>query len=772
MIRQNLKTFIKHLFKNKLYTVVTVVGFSVSLMFVVLLSIYLKNEYSVNDFHVNKDRIYRLRNERTDGFPPPMGQVLQDKYPEIESYTRIFENNNIIDNKSGNSMMFHFLMADSTFFSIFSYPLLQGNPSDALKTKNSIVLTSEFAHKLFGDGPALGKEVMLATRVSCTVTGIVDNIEKNSSFKKIDAIVNFRCLADLWGSSDFMNSYGNSSFGLYLLAKPNTDLPSKAPQMLEQFKKDFWLYQNNRSKEVIVEPLLEVYFSKIGGQGLRQNSITLLMVLMAIVISILGLAIINYMNLTIAQSGLRVKETAIKKLVGSSRRMLIHQYITESVLLCSLSFVLAIILSLAGQTIFNQLFSSQINLADEFNLKVISFSLSAVLGLGILSGIVPALIITRLNAVEVIKGSFRRKSKGVYSKVLIGFQYTVVIVLIMSTLLISKQTNFIQKYDLGFNSKNILKMDFMIDRKQKEGLKDQLMTIPGVKNVSYVMGCPDDGGNNMSFTYHEKPVSFQQFVVDSSFFTMMGIHVQSTGVAYSQNGMWLNRTAVKTLELDPLPKSFKTYGQEIPVLGVIDDFNFQPLYRPVGDLMVGQLSDNAWPWSILVQIDGSNLVNTVDEVKTTYSKFSGGVPFNYAFMDDTIGSWYEKEVRTNKIVGYFTFLTILIAVMGIFAMSVFYLQQKVKEIGIRKVNGAKVSEVISMLNFDFIVWVVIAFIVALPIAWFIMNKWLQNFAYKTEISWWIFALSGTIALGIALLTVSWQSWRAATRNPVEALRYE
>lgn len=772
MFIRNLKSFSKHLLKNKLYTTVTLVGFSISLTFVILLSIYIKNEYSVNSNQINKDRIYRMRNENFEAFPPPMGQILQDNYPEIESFTRVYDNANIIDNRNGKMMMFNFLMVDSTFFNIFSFNLLEGTPGEALKTKNSIVLSKAFAFKLFGNEPAVGKEVMLGQRVLCTITGIVDNTDKNTSFKEYDGVVNFRCLPDLWGSDEFMNNFDNCSFGLYLLAKPNTNLPLKAPLLIERFKKDFWIYKDERAKEVIFEPLADVYFSKIPGSGLKQNSNTLLTVLMAIVLSILGLAIINYMNLTIAQSGLRVKEIALKKLVGASRKMLIYQHVGESVFLCVIAFAMAILLSFAGQTVFNQLFGARLNLLGELNLKIGAVSLFGILILGIVSGIVPAIIITSLDAIQVIKGSFRRKSRGVYSKMLIGFQYTVVIVLLMSTFLISKQTRFMQNHNLGYNSKNILKLDFMIDRQQMDGLKSRFMSIPGVTNVSFVTGSPVDRGNNQSFMHNGKPVSFQEFIVDSAFFNMVGMHPVSTGVAYSKNGMWLNKTAVKTLELDSLPRSFARYGQEVPVLGIVDDFNYSSLHNRVGPVMIGQLDENRWPWSILVQIEGTELFATVDKIKGAYSEFSGGLPFSYSFLDDTIKSWYEKEVRTNKIVSYFTLLTIIIAIMGIFAMSIFYLQQKIKEVGIRKVNGAKISEIVAMLNIDFIQWVIIAFIIATPIAWYVMNKWLQSFAFKTEISWWIFALSGIISLGIALLTVSWQSWRAATRNPVEALRYE
>jgi putative ABC transport system permease protein len=773
MIARNLKSFFKHLQKNKLYTTVTLVGFSISLAFVILLGAYLKNEYSVNSQQENKDRIFRLRSENDGAFPPPVGQSLQDAFPEIQSYTRLFVNDNTIDNKDGKKLLFKYLMADSSFFTMFSFNLLEGKPSEVLKTRNSIVLTKEYAQKLFGNESPMGKEVLLGGHINCIITGVVDNIDKNTHFRKCDGIVNFCCLADIWGWQELLTSYDNSSFGLYVLTRPNTNFSAKVPEILEKLKKDFWVYREGRSKELVAEPLPEVYFSQVPDEmGTRQNSKTLMMVLVAIVFSILVLAIINYMNLTVAQSGLRVKETAIKKIVGSSRRNLIYQLINESVLLCFLAFIIAVLLSFAAQPLCNRLLETNLNLANEINFQMAGLAFLAVLILGFVSGIIPALIITRLNVIEVIKGSFRRKSKGTYSKMLIGFQYIIVMVLLMATIIITKQTRFMKNYNMGYNTRNILLMDFIVNNDQKEGLKNRFMSIAGVKNVSFVAGTPIDGGNNQSFTYNGKPVSFQEFTVDSAFFDIMGLKCQKTNVAYSKAGMWLNRKAIKTLELDSLPESFTRYDQRVPVLGVIDDINCGSLHNVIGPVMIRQMNKDTWPWDILVEIEGQNMISTVENIKKAYTDFNGGFPFDYIFIDKIINNWYKKEVRTNKIVGYFTMLTIVIAVMGIFAMSLFYLEQKVKEIGIRKVNGAKISEILALVNFDFVKWVMIAFIVATPVAYFIMNRWLQNFAFRTEVSWWIFIFSGILTLAIAMLTVSWQSWRAAIRKPVEALRYE
>jgi len=767
----NLKTFIKHLLKNKLYTTVTVLGFAISLTFVILLSVYIKNELAVNSLQINKDRIFRLVNEGGSTFPAPTADLVQNVIPEIESYTRTYSINGLISSSGKETMKAQFLLADSTFFNMFTFNLIEGKKETALKTKNSVVLSQKFANKLFGDESPVGKEILLNMETPCIVAGIVEDISKVSNFSECDVIINFRILADLWSFDEILTSDNYCNFGLYFLAKPNTNLSAKSPQVLELFKKNLWLYQNERVKTVAFEPLLENYFSTLEGRDTVQNSKTLVTVLFAIVILILVLAIINYMNLTIAQAGIRAKEIAIKKLLGSSRQKLIILLVSESMLLCLISFIIAVFLSFLAEQVFNNLLKTELNLNNEINNLTFVISFVFVVFIGFISGIIPAVIITRLKAVEVIKGGFRRKSKTIYSNILIGFQYTVVITLIISTIVISKQSTFLIKHNPGFNSQNIT-LDNVIRPNQKEALRNEFLKIPCITNVSYVQGTPIDGGNNNSFMYNDKPVSFQVLVVDSAFFDMLKIKITPTGVAYSKEGIMLNRTAVIGLGLDSLPKSFDIEGTILPVLGVLDDFNFESLHEKIGMLMIKQMKPEDDQWSILVQINSNDVVSTTNKMKEVYSKFTNGIPFDFEFFDETIQSWYEKEKRTSIIVSYFAILAIIISVMGIFALSLFYNQQRTKEIGIRRVNGASVLEIIKMLNKDFIKWVAIAFIIASPVAYYAMNKWLENFAYKITLSWWIFALAGIIALAVALLTVSWQTYKTAGKNPVKSLRYE
>jgi putative ABC transport system permease protein len=768
---KNLNTFIKNLANSKLYALVTVLGFTVSLTFVILLSVYIKNELTVNSLQKNSSRIYRLVNESQASYAPPVGQWLQNEIPEIESYTRISDNEGIMVSQDDVKLKFKYLLADSTFFNIFSFELLEGNPETALKTRNSVVLSKEFALKVFGKQSPIDKHISI-DGIDCVVKGLVDDISKTSNFIKCDAIINFRALADFWRYPGLLTSLGNSSFGLYFLAKPNTDLPSKAPQILELFNKDYWLYIRGYAKTVKLEPLLDNYFSHIKGRAIQQNSKTLITVLFAIVFLILILAIINYMNLTIAHSSSRIQEIAIKKLLGSSRGELIIQHVAESVILCFIAFLLASLLSFMAEPLLNDLLDTDLNLAGELSRKTLLASLFFVVLIGFVSGIVPAYVVTNLNVVQVVKGEFRRKSKSIYTKILIGFQYVVVIVLIVSTIIIAKQTAFMQNHDPGFNTENIVWFDNNLSNAEMAGFKSEISKIPGVKRVSFVAGSPIDRGNNQSYQFNDKPVSFQVFIVDSSFFPMMQMKITTTGAAYSKDGIWLNRLAVKKLGIDSMAQSFMAYNGQKPLLGIIDNFNFESLHTEIGLALVQQMSEDVFPWQFFVQFEGNNVFTSLESVKKTYSDFTDGIPFDYGFVDSTIQKWYDKEKRTTTIVSFFALLSIVISVMGIFAMSVFYNQQKIKEIGVRKVNGATVLQIVGMLNREFVKWVAIAFVIACPIAYYTMHKWLENFPYKTTLDWWVFVVSGVFAVLIALITLSLQTFKSARRNPVEALRYE
>jgi len=766
------KTYFRHLLKNKLYTLVTIIGFAISLAFIILLGVYIKNELSVDDFQVNKDRIYRIESEGSTDFSGPIAVDLKNKYPDIESYTRVYDQDGIATLSTNKKLNIHYLAVDNSFFNIFSYPLIKGSSSDVLASKNSIVLSQSYARKLFGDISPIGKKVAINTNNEFIVSGIMKNFPENTIFKLPDAIINIKVMSSITGFKSFLTEYGFCSMNIYFLEGFNGNLQSKASQILKDFKNNFWLYKEGYAKGVVFTPLKEIYFSTKQGEGAKSNNKNLIVILSVIVLLILLLAIGNYINLTIAQANFRAKEIAIKKLVGSSKRSLFIQLIKESVSLCFIAVILALFLAKLAEPVFNSLLNTSLDLNSNFTF----FNFIILIGffnvIGVASGILPALRIASFKPIEIVKGSFHKKSKSVYNNLFITFQYILTIALLICSLLIIKQTYFLKNHNLGFNKDNIVHLPYLTDTNKKATVKNTLQQISGVKSVSITWGSPIDGGSNQSFNHNGKPVSFQEFSVDSSFFSVFGIKIKPTKVAYSKNGVYLNEKALKVLGFDSIPASFKMNDNKLPILGVVNDFNFNDLRKNIGPIMIHQQQDDSYASNIFIKINGTNSFETIKKIKVTYAALVDNSPFDVTFVNDAINQWYSKEEKTGKIIGYFTLLSFIISFMGILAMSTFYIQQRKKEISIRKVNGASIVQIFSLLNKNFLKWIGIAFILAAPTSWYFMNQWLENFAYKTKMSWWIFALAGLTTFLIAFFTISWQGLKAAIINPVESLRNE
>lgn len=772
----DLKLFVRNLWRNRLYSVVTVLGFGMALMFVILLSAYIRQELSVDEFHVNKDRIYRAENSMGSRFGALIGQQLKNKYPEIQCYTRLYEYPLLIENDKREKNACQGMLVDSTFFKMFSFPLLYGNIEEVLPTRNSVVLTRSYALKVFGEEAVVGK-TLTTDDYSLLVSGVVEDIPDNTHFNRVDMFLRFDFLGVLWEDSNMLLSNDNSSFALYVMAYPGTDLTSKGELILDDFKKDYWIYIRGE-KEFNFESLTSVYWGGKDSPGAHGNNKVFVLILTTIVVAILFLALINYNNLSMARVGFRAKEAAVKKLVGITNGALFRQFVTESIVLCFLAFFIAIGFAYVVKPLFNEVLGANIDLSGQITWGVVIAVLFTVGGLGFLSGAIPAMAIIRFNPVDVVKGVFRKEARGTYGKILICFQYTVSIVLIICTLVIIRQTNYLRNYNLGFNKENVIWLQNVLWRQnntpssQMEALRGEFMRLPGVKYVSFVQGSPLDGGNNNSFESEGHSVSFQVFKVDSFFFKIMDIPVRSTSVAMSAGGVYLNETGVKELGLEDMPAKFKMYNSDVPVLGVVNDFHFRNLSEKIGPAMVVPLGENDRPWKILVKVDGYNMSEIYRNVTKVYSQFVNGVPFEAGFMDDTINQWYAPNERQARLIGYFAIVSVILAMMGILAMATYYISQRIKEIGIRRVNGATVYEVLCILIQSFMKWVVLAFVLACPIAWCIMNRWLEAYPYRVDMGWWAFLLVGVGIAGIALAMVGWQSIKAAIANPVNSLKSE
>ena len=764
----DLKMFARSLLRNKLYTGITVCGFAVSLTFVILLGVYIRQELSVDQFHVNKDRIFRITGEDGAAWGALVPGMLKDAFPEIEAYTRV----HAMDSEygvtaDGEKLNMRGLCVDTSFWSMFSFQIVEGRPFEA---KNEVVVCRSFARKMFGDQSPLGKDLNLNGTPGHTVVGVLEDFKMDTHFDRCDVLLDFTVLNKEW-----IGTNGSSAFGVYLLEKQGADIVSKEGQVKEQLKKDFWMYKDNYRKELNFEPLTDVYWSGKWSPGVHSNSKMFVSVLMAIVGVILILSLINYNNLSVARAGFRAKESAVKKLLGSNNRALFRQYIAESVTLCFIAFILACFLAVTVKPWFNDLLEAHIVFSRHITAWTVALALLGVVFIGVIAGLAPAWIITRFNPVEVVKGAFHKKTKGVYSKVLICFQYSVAITLIICALVIWKQTDFMRNYNIGFDKENVIWLGNRIYNNQKGALQSELERIPGVRMVSFVAGSPLDGGNNQTMTDYAgtgKMISFQQFVVDSAFFKMLNIEVIPTGVAYDPDGVWLSEAAVKAIGSEELPQEFAYYDRKCPVLGIVKDIHIRDLRSEISPLILSPLKPDNGFWQILVKIAPEYPATTFDQVKETYSRFINGVPFESGFMDQTINSWYEGNARTARLIGYFSVLAIVLSMMGILAMATYFIQQRVKEIGIRRVNGAKVSEILKMLLNSFMKWILFSFIVACPLAWYIMNRWLQEFPYRTDVSWGLFAGAGLLAFVVAGLMVGWQSVKAAVANPVKSLKSE
>ncbi|SCD22104.1 Acidobacterial duplicated orphan permease [Proteiniphilum saccharofermentans] len=773
----NLKTYLKFLSRNKLYTFVSIVGFSISLMFVIILGLYVKQELSTDDFQENKDRIFLMTHDKQAPFGNTIAQYVRDNAPEVESFARIHSRSLAIGQKGNDKVEAQALFADSTFFRIFSFPLIEGDPERVLEARKSVVITRTFAAKIFGSENPVGKSLFISDEEH-TITGIMEDMPVNSILLKADFVANYNSITIFW-DDQILETPNNFGFNMFFLTRPGTDLPSKAPMLLKLFKEEFWYFRDGYSDDLEFMPLKEAYFKaeRSGFNDLHLNSRSTITIYMAIAILVLVIALLNYINLTVAQAGFRGKESAIKKLLGSSKANLVSQLLAESLLITTITFLAGLLLAFLAEPFFNNVLNTTLDLAHQFTPSMIAASILFLLIVSFLAGIIPALIISNFNPLEVVKGTFSRKVKSSYSKGLIIFQYTVATALLICAIFIQQQSVFLINYDMGYNREGILEISNTgLGVKQIDGFKSKLLGIPGVELVSFSSGTPLNGGENYSYTDNEQHYSFQEFRIDSAFLQIYGITIEPTGITPSKNIFyWLNRSGYKAVEVDSVTQTFRPWGNEnqVEIAGIFSDFKIRNLYRDYSQLRIRWRLWNEEPQHIIVKMTpGTDYYATAKRVEKEYIQYTEGELFNARFVDEGIQQNYESVLKMSSIMSAFTLLTIIIMVMGVFAMSLYLIRQKEKEIALRKINGATEEEVMLLLNRDSLKRVAIAFVIACPVAYYVMTKWFEDFSYKIELSWWVFVVAGLAVLLLTLVSVSYMTWKAARANPVESLKGE
>ena len=764
------RAFLNFLGRNKLYTAINIFGFSISLMFVILLVTYTRQEYAVDQFHSNKERIFRLCNESGSCFAPLIGRDLKDRYPEIDTYVRLFETDEVATTGERH-LKAKILLSDPDFFRMFSFRLAEGDTAQVLRSKNGALLSESFARNLFPEGDYLDKTVTIKGE-SVPVTGILRPFG-NSQFVTPDVMLSFEEWAPLVYGWDgvLKRGYASASFPLYLMLKPHADLSAKMPDMLSHLKTYYWPYKDDHARELTIIPLTEVYLSNplYASELIRIGSKTLINTFFSVAMLILLFAVINYINLSTAQSESRAREMAVRRLLGCSRKALFTRLIVESVLLCILSLLIALLLAGIAEPIFNRILQTHISVSNLFSASNLGIGVVAIILLGLLTGVIPASVITRARPIDVVRGSFRHKTKMVYNKILIGFQYLITIVLLGCTLTMSRQIDMMLHADLGFDTANKLYLSIPdLNPGQSAGLKNQLLQIAGVENVALVRGVPMLGSNNTSDTWHDQPISIQRFEGDSSYLKIMGFRILRDNRTDDRKAIWLNETAMQAMEL-PDSASYCEYFK-CPIAGIVQDFRYRDLTHPAEPCIIEHMQDNYWPWACIIQLTNLDSPVTLRTIERVYREYTGGMPCEYKTYDEVMHQQYAAQQRMSDILFGFTLVAILISALGILAMVTYFIRQRSMEIAVRKVFGSTNREVLQRLVLHFVRYVLAAFVIAVPVIWYLMHDWLSQYVLRIPLSWTIFALAGLTALAIAVATVFGQSWRAANSNPVDAIK--
>ena len=816
MIKNYLIVAYRNLIRNKIFTVINILGLATALACTILIFKWVSNELGYDSFIKDQDSLYRVNwsfkwngNEGTGPTtPPPLAEKLVNEIPEVTATTRIYPAPNMVvryKDKFFNEDKI--LGVDSNFFDIFNFKLIEGNINTVLLLPNSVVLTKSESKKYFGNESPIGKLITIGDRKAefnkiynnvFRITGVVQDPPQNSH-------INFDMLTSMssYPSVSFFNwSWIWMQVVTYAKLKDNSStalVESKVKQIVSKyapaaFKRVGFSYKdlikNGGKWDFIFQPVDDIYLgsTQIGNPLGPTGNRSYIYAFSLIGIFILLIACINFMNLSTARSEKRAREVSIRKSLGSSRNSLFLQFIVESIVFGLLALPVALLLAELLLPPFNNLAGKSLTLSLFNPVWQIPVLFSLALFVGFISGLYPGLYLSSFQPVKILKSTIRpgSKSKG-FRNFLTTFQFAVSIGLIICTLLVQKQLIFIKNTNLGFNKENVVIISNTNNPlgNQLETFKNKIKTNPGVIDASISTGIPPNFGFGDYYKIPgkgDKQFDLVSYMTDDDFLKTMGIKIKE-GRNFQKDhptdagSVILNETAVKQFGIqEPIGKTINYPSKgNYTIIGVIKDFNFMDLHSPILPFALFNLKSDSYqiPDSyIIVRLKGNDIAGNISMLKSTWDSFTNKTPFVYNFLDQNLEQQYTSEYHLGKIFLIFSIFAIFIASLGLLGLTAFITEQRTKEIGIRKVLGASTSEVVLLLSKEFTKWVLTANIIAWPAAYYIMNNWLQNFAYKTNISIWIFFFSGIIALMIALLTISLHTINAANTNPVESLHYE
>ncbi len=798
----------RNIVRNKFYTLILVLGLVIGITSTMLLGMYVWNELTYDDFHHKKDRIYLVgvhekqgQNEGSGGWTtPPTGPALEEFFPEIEATVRLctWFSDVLVSNGEKRHSENNIIGADSSIFKIFTFPMVSGDPQSALKEPNSIVITEEIAKKYFGDEDPMGKTLHFDHFFNdCKITGVMHTLPENSHFK-LDILLSLSSLKTV--NFDF-DHWSNHTFSTYILLRDETrpeDVESRLPQFLEKnldpylikrYQKSFAeMYRDGDKYELFLMPLRDVHLSTLLYEN-REGKRTLTYALGIIGVIILVLVAINYTNLATVLTFSRAREVGIRKVTGSKNETLFKQFIIESVLIVFFGLVISLGLIEILLPHFNTLTQTQLSLNYSDPRLIAGFTCFA-LGMGILSGLYPAMTFSSFNPIRALKGATRVDGKSAWLRnSLVIFQFTICIVMIVSTIVVFKQLEFMTNKNAGFNKDQVLVIKRPEGLKQnKSTFKNELLRHSGIMSVSYSETTParefNGHGQHFAGTPADEVPTIYPLVADEDIFETLDLKLIAGNQFKDEKSKFdkaiLNEAAVRLLNLDnPLEQTIDrgTLGlKDVDIIGIVKDFHFKSFHHVIEPLVIYPMDIENDPQHratfILAKIDGKDIPATLNYVQNAWRKLAPSYPFEYSFLDEDFNSMFERENTMTKVYTLFSLISVSIACLGLLGLASFFASKRTKEIGIRKIVGASFLNIARILSYDFMKWIIIAILLGSAISWYVMREWLQNFAYQTELNWWIFLIAGICVVFIAIITVSWHLYRAATRNPVETLRYE
>ena len=812
MIKNYLKIAWRNLLKNKTFSLINIAGLASGLACFILIALYVADELSYDRFNEKADRIYRINSDIVFGgnklhmavTADPMGAALKKDYPQVEQYVRIYASSGPKLVKKGNTFINeqNVAHADSTLFDVFTLPAISGDTKTALNEPNTVVITESTAKKYFGTADAVGKTIETNDNNSTLykVTAVIKDIPHNSHFN-FDFIFSMDNAGYQWGQ------YTSHNFHTFLLLKPGINYKTfekNFPQFIDKYiMPEVRQFMNIKSMDEMEKagnklqyslmPLTDIHlhsdrFPELGVNG----SIQYVYIFSAVALFVLLLACVNFMNLSTARSSSRAKEVGIRKVLGTEKKSLIRQFLTESTLMAAISMLLAIIIVWTTMSYFNDLSGKNLSITDLLKPGYFVLLLLLPLLVGLLAGSYPAFYLSSFKPIAVLKGKMNEGfKKNSLRNVLVVFQFGTSIMLIVGTIIVYRQLNFIQTKKLGFKKDQVLVINSTYALGENAtAFKNEISKLAGVNSATFANFLPVANSSRTDNTYSREAVmdiknslSAQNWVIDYDYIKTLGMEMVS-GRNFSKeygsdsNAIIINETAAKVLGYDnPLGKKLYTNYQDqsgtklisYDIIGVVKNFHYESLKQTVGPLLF-RLGNSTGATAFKIRT--ANVQRLVKNIESKWKTMASGMPFSYQFLDESFDNMYREEQRTGKLGLTFAVIAILIACLGLFGLATYMAEQRIKEIGVRKVLGATAGNITTMLSKDFLKLVLIAAVFAFPIAWWAMNKWLQDFAFRVDIGWWVFALAGFIAILIALLTVSSQAIKAALANPVKSLRTE